>query len=361
MLFFTNFTAIVISADLVFLLIGFRPRQVRGTNELASLVKRRILIASAVLLALSIPLLRTLLKAAQQATVRRDVAATLHRQFDRSGRRVASLEIKAGQNPIVIDSVVQTQDFIEAHEINSAEAAVREKLRMPVHLIVEQVQLAHQIAVRETPLPGRGNDFLAGSLIRREGLPDYGESVSEILSRSQDRVGSMAAPLLRPAGVESLIVKALAIEQDGTMRVELTGKQPRPNEPSMWRVLAAALERDLGEHVHIIATLDLADPGELDVHFRQNSTQVLRGGLHKAAQFVSPWKRKAGIRIAFMAASNSQASLLESRIRRLNLALALNEKNGVAFDHSIDVNTIRLKVTQWIDVNGNESETGRAE
>ena len=112
MLFFTNFTAIVISADLVFLLIGFRPKQVQVGHEHSVLVKWRITIASVVLLTLSIPLLRTLLRAAQQAQIRREISVVLHQQFDRPGQsRLTSTEIKAAQQPLLIDTVVQTEEL----------------------------------------------------------------------------------------------------------------------------------------------------------------------------------------------------------------------------------------------------------
>ena len=71
MLFFTNLTAIVISAAAVFFAAGLRPHA--QADHLV--VRYRVLIAAGVLLLLSVPLVRTLHTAAQQARLRRVCAS----------------------------------------------------------------------------------------------------------------------------------------------------------------------------------------------------------------------------------------------------------------------------------------------
>ena len=362
MLFFTNFTAIVISADLVYLLIGFRPQQVRGTDQHATLVKWRILIASVVLLALSVPLLRTLLRAAQQARVRRDVLTVLHQQFDRAGdRRLASMDIKTGQHPILIDSVVQTKNFIPPHEINSAEEAVSTKLRMPVRLIVEQLQLAHEIAAPPPRTAARANDFLAGGVVRSDGNAEYSESATEMLSRLQDRVKTVVLPLLIPAGVEELTVKGMGVEEGGKLRIELAGRQANLTEPQAWSVVSVALGKDLRAQVRIVADLELASAGNHDVQFRGNSIEASPVELRRVARFLSPWRQKAGIRLAFLVSQTARSELALKRVAALRRKLAVDDAGTVNLDASVVENTIRMKIVQSVDVDGGDTGVARAD
>ena len=71
MLFFTNFTAIVISADLVFFMAGFRPRRVRTGNHYPTFLRYRVLAAGTTLALISVPLVRTLGRASEQASAKR--------------------------------------------------------------------------------------------------------------------------------------------------------------------------------------------------------------------------------------------------------------------------------------------------
>ncbi len=86
MLFFTNFAAIVLSAGLIFLLIGVRPQGAAPERQ-HFIARHRIAIAILMVLALSVPLMRTLRSAAQQAQLRTDVSDLLKRRLLKSGER----------------------------------------------------------------------------------------------------------------------------------------------------------------------------------------------------------------------------------------------------------------------------------
>jgi uncharacterized hydrophobic protein (TIGR00271 family) len=356
MLFFTNFTAIVISAHLVFLLIGFRPRQVRTQSSHAVLVKWRILIASIVLLALSVPLLRTLLKAAQQARLRKEIYAVLHEQFDRPGkRRLASLDIKAGQDPILVDASVQTQSFIEPPQINAVEAAVSARLRKPVRLMVEQVQLAHEIPPTQMPTSKGTNDFVAGGVVRSGEAPELAASASDMLSRLQDRVVSVLEPLLRPASVHSLHVDGLVVEEGGILRIELSGRQAGLSETQAWKVASVVLGKDLRAPVHVIAALDLDSPSH-DVRFRKSSSYLPSSELRKAVRFRAGWKERADVQCTFIASAQARPELLAGRIVALRRAMHGEEGAVVRSDAHMDENMIRMQFVQRLDVSGGSGD-----
>ena len=356
MLFFTNFTAIVISADLVFLLIGFRPRQVHARDEHVVLVKWRIVIASLVLVALSVPLLRTLLRAAQQTRVRREIAAVLHLHFDRPGqRRLANMDIKAAQKPLLVDSVVQTERYIEPHEINLAEAELNNRLRTPVRLVVEQIQLAHQPAGPPTASMRSGNDFLAGGLVRSGLGPGYGQPPAEILARLQDRVTSLLEPLLRSTGVRDLEMQGMAMRGDKLL-VEFSGRQSDVLDYHVWRVMSAALEKELGTGIRIRAVLRLDKPGTQAIRFRQKSRQATAAEYRKARLFLAPWRSKPGVRSALFASAACTPQLREERVVVLRQKLSW-EPGLFGLDSSLPEDMVQLQIVQVVDVDKTEGAT----
>ncbi len=352
MLFFTNFTAIVISADLVFLLIGFRPKQLKLTEKHSVFVRWRIAIASVVLLALSIPLLRTLLGAAQQARIRREVAIVLHEQFDRPGRRLASMDIKAERKSVLVDSAVQTERFIEPHEINSAEAAIAARLRAPARLIVQQVQLAHEITSPPVHPTVSSNDFVAGGVVRPEGAPEFAQAPAETLSRMQDKVQSILHPLLSPAGVRQLTVNSLGVETGGKLRVDVSAQEATMTDDLAWKVASAALGKELKADVRIIATLEMADVSAFDIRFGKNSSQASATELKKMARFLNPWKDRANVRSTLLTPSQGRPELIARRISSLRPRFQVESVRPADPAATLNENAIRLKLVQVVDVDG---------
>ena len=123
MLFFTNLTAIIISADLIFLLVGFRPMHLVDVRQHTTLVRGRFFIAGAILIVLSIPLIRTLTHAAQQANLRKQVQAVLAEQVPRaSARKLDRISLELRDNEISVQAAVETPKFIEPQEIKEWES-----------------------------------------------------------------------------------------------------------------------------------------------------------------------------------------------------------------------------------------------
>ncbi len=163
MLFFTNFTAIVLSASLVFLLIGVRPQIARLGQEHHSLIRWRIAIAGAVLLVTSIPLMRTLMHAAEQANIRGQVQDTLKRSMQsHADRQLDSVSVELLKGTVAVGASVQTAQYMEPTDIEQLRSAMEKRIGLPVRLQVQQLQLASRPASTEQVI----RDFIAAGLVR---------------------------------------------------------------------------------------------------------------------------------------------------------------------------------------------------
>ncbi len=197
MLFFTNFAAIVLSASLVFLVVGFRPRMGRGEGPHSLLVRWRIAIAASLLVIISIPLMRTLISAAEQAHLKRMVESTLEKDMrKRSDRRLGSIAVELNQGVVQVRASVQTAKFIDASEISALQKSLETQIAKPVQLQVDQLQLARKAITTEEIM----HDFLAAGLVRpvSEEKPP---SPSDAIGSLQDHLETSLRALLAPAAI----------------------------------------------------------------------------------------------------------------------------------------------------------------
>ncbi len=175
MLFFTNMTAIVISADLVFLLAGFRPKQQMAPQQHRFMVRNRILIASALLLLLSIPLVHTLSLAAGQARLKREISGFLKAELEQARKsKIAGLDFNSTEDPIPIEVVIRTINRFDGDVIRRISEQLSAKLNRKIRLDVQQV-IVEEAGVGDT---ARKLDILKGG----------GEAVREYVRSEMDRM-----------------------------------------------------------------------------------------------------------------------------------------------------------------------------
>ena len=131
MLFLTNFAAIVLSAGLVFLLIGVRPQSAVADRQ-HFIARYRIAIAVLVLLGLSVPLMRTLRSAAQQAQLRTEVSNLLRRRLPKSeDRQLDTVKLQIAKDHVAVAAIVQTSRFIEPQEVQALQSELTTSDRTP--------------------------------------------------------------------------------------------------------------------------------------------------------------------------------------------------------------------------------------
>lgn len=218
MLFFTNLTAIVISAAAVFFPVGFRPHE--EADHL--LARPRIMVASAVLIVVSIPLVRTLHSASQQALQRREITSVLKRRLESQREsRLSTLDFSASPQAVAVNAVVYTDKFIPQAEEDVVAALLSERLTRPVKLHLQQLRFETE-------------DFLAGTKPKPAAAPTPPPPVAAVVGEAQSQVQSLLGSLLEPAAVASPFVRSLGRQAGGALLVESLGRARAPSDASAW-------------------------------------------------------------------------------------------------------------------------------
>jgi uncharacterized hydrophobic protein (TIGR00271 family) len=328
MLFFTNLTAIVISAAAVFFAVGFRPHE--EANHL--LVRHRIMVASVVLVVVSIPLVRTLHSATQQALIRREITSVLKRRLETEGAsRVSSLDFSATAQGIVVDAVVYTSRFIPSTEEDIVASLVSERLRRPVTLHLQQLRLETQ-------------DFLAAMQPRATVAPTPVPPVAVVVGAAQLRVQSALEALLVPAGIAQPAVQTMGQRADGGLLVEVKGQAMAPSDQSAWSVAAAVLAREVGSSVELAARLRIGAP--LQVAFRSGSRLASAAELEKLAPVSGFTEPRPDLRLAFAVSPDADPALSRARAAFLRQKLNLSVAERLDSDPGLDGESVRIQLFQ---------------
>ena len=210
MLFFTNLASIIVSADIVFLLVGVRSAVAPTGPEKSWWIRHRMAISWAILIVLSIPLIRTLINAADQRRVQNQIRSTLEQKLNHPGTtRLDEVTVLIGRNVVSAEVTVQTAKLILPKEEKQIEQELSQQLGRKVALRLGQIQLAQAV---NPPVAGPvGRDYLSGGKIRPP-AEEARLSPAEMLRRVQESARDELAPALHAAGVETFEIFAVGRE-----------------------------------------------------------------------------------------------------------------------------------------------------
>ena len=281
MLFLTNFAAIVLSAGLIFLLIGVRP-QSTVTDRHHFIARYRIVIAVLVLLGLSVPLMRTLRNAAQQAKLRTEVSNLLRRRLPKSEeRQLNTVKLQIAKDYVAVAAIAQTSRFIEPKEVQALQSELTRLIGRPVRLELQQLQLAR----KESASPVEGKDYLGGGVVQQTESKGTSPSTTATIAKAQETTQASLTSLLSPAGVSELTVHSVGLQPDGELQIEVSASQNRTVGQSPWQVAAESVSRDLGVPLQIRADVTSADPG-YELKYRPNSIRLTERGDKELRTFI---------------------------------------------------------------------------
>ena len=316
MLFFTNFTAIVLSASLVFLLIGFRPQVSRLGEGHRLLIRWRIGIAVAVFVIISIPLMRTLIRAATQANIRGQVQQTLTREVQAHGdRKLDSVSIELLKGAVAVNASVQTAQYMEPGDIEQLQSALAKRIGMPVRLQVQQLQLARKTASTEQVI----RDFLAAGLVRPATVEKPPSPAVEI-GNVQQQMESSLRSLVGAAGVTAQVI-SVGKAADGKVVLTAGAQAPQLTSSEMWSVAAAGLAREISSPVRINVTV-AATGAALQISYRGASIQPSTAQLRQVRRFSAGLAK--GVGVAFKQSPDVDQRLATLRITRLRELISRN-------------------------------------
>ena len=130
MLFFTNLASIIVSADIVFLLVGVRQEPVALRQEASWWVRHRMAISWCILFALSVPLIKTLIRAADQRRTHNEIRSTLAQKLNHPGAsRLDDVSVQLDHDFVSAEATVETAKLILPDEEKKLEEDLSQRPR----------------------------------------------------------------------------------------------------------------------------------------------------------------------------------------------------------------------------------------
>jgi uncharacterized hydrophobic protein (TIGR00271 family) len=142
LLFFTNFVAIVLTSDFVFLILGFRSKH---TEVQPYSSRKRLLIIFSLLTLISIPLVYTLVVDIQKVKEKKIIEKALKGQLNREkASRMTGYSYLPQNDKLIIRASVNTVKYLDAKSKQKIEQELAGLLKRPLEVMLEQVIVASE-------------------------------------------------------------------------------------------------------------------------------------------------------------------------------------------------------------------------
>ncbi len=254
LLFVTNLVAIMISAALVFRLMGFRPRGHADESRLSLIY--RMAFSAGILIVLSIPLLQTLRKAVSQIGLRASVGHALNASFRTTHSSVSDVTVTQAGPEIDVHATLRTTRYFETGQINAAQELLRHNLGPRAKLNVDQI-LVTQGGIRPEQAVRSGN-ALSAEVVR--------PAAQEMPFSFKDSAGKMLADLQKQldellAGTPVQSVGKATVELAPTLAVRVQLESPEPLNVQMVALLSSQLSTRLSMPAQLFGQVRLTGEG----------------------------------------------------------------------------------------------------
>jgi uncharacterized hydrophobic protein (TIGR00271 family) len=311
LLFLTNLVSIMISAAVVFLLIGFRPHEEaeRGHWKL----KYRVALSALVLVVLAIPLVQTLRTAVSQVRLRAEIAGLLDDSFKTETSAVSDMSFGKGAQGLQVRATVRTTRYYETSEINAAEQSLRKRFGAGARLTIDQILVTQGGLTREQA--ARIRDFISGRVVQPEvkEVPfDFKKTQDALVAHLQKQVDEVLAgtPIRRVGPLRAEVGGS----PPGVCKLQL--RAPEPLEEQTARLLASQLSAKISIplEAHGVVELQGADYA-LAVEVRDARTRLSRQRRQAVAKLLAVVVSRPDLRMRVSAASeNTDAEAIKSSV-----------------------------------------------
>jgi uncharacterized hydrophobic protein (TIGR00271 family) len=255
LLFVTNLVSIMISAAVVFLLMGFTPHE--GTEESKAKLYRRMAISALVLIVLAIPLVQTLRRAVTQIGLRADVQDVIQGAFKTDHSTISDLSFtQAGKN-FQVSVAVRTTQYFESEQIEAAQQSLRKRFGANTQLMVDQILVAQ--GGLSAAQVARLRDFISGTVVQPPpkevpfDLRGTSQKITTYLQKQVDEV--LGGTSIRSAGP---LRADLGSPGPLVLTLQLTGLEPL--EAQTVKLLASQLSTKVSQPTALHGVMALEGP-----------------------------------------------------------------------------------------------------
>lgn len=194
LLFFTNFTAIIIATCIVFYLYGFKPSIISETD--VSALKKRISSLAVVLIVISIPLIYTLQQSIAEVGLRTNIKKILESEFNKTGvSSLSSFSYSKGEDKgIDVHATVNTVSYLKEAEIDAVEKKLRNTVRQTAKLNVEQIKV-HPGGLKE-PAVKTSTPAIAPPKAPQEIIKGSKENIVAVVRQLSEKIEKIISPAI---------------------------------------------------------------------------------------------------------------------------------------------------------------------
>lgn len=252
LLFITNLVSIIISAALVFHLVGFRPREQGERGRLG--LKYRMAISLVVLLILTIPLFQTLRRAVIQVGQRSVILRVLNDAFKTAGSTPSEVTFSQSGDALFVHATLRTTRYFDAQEIGKAQKSLKEHFGPRTKLDIDQILMAQGNLSADQA--ARLKNFISGGVVRpvQEEPPfDLKSAEEKILAYYQKTVNEVfiGTPIHFLGSPRAELGKDVPVDLD----LQLASNQPL--EQQTIALLASQLSSKLNLPTRLHGTVEL--------------------------------------------------------------------------------------------------------
>ena len=303
LLFVTNLVAIIISAAVVFRVMGFQPHEEAEKGRLNLLY--RMAISAAVLLVLSIPLFQTLRTAVTQVSLRSDIVHELNAALRTPHASVADLTFSKESGRLLIHATLRTKRYFETHQIDAAQESLRKRFGSDTRLEVDQILVAEGGISPEQA--ARTGDFVSGGVVRpavQEAPFDFKLSGEKMLAHLQKQVDEvLAGTPIRQTGETCVQVAPTP----SVVRLKLAA--PEPLDAQTISLLASQLSSKLASPVQLHGEVRLQGQGyQLVIQLPESRRTLLAPERQDVTKLASLVGKRSDLRLQITEQSASAES-----------------------------------------------------
>ncbi len=256
LLFVTNLVSIMLSAALVFRLMGFRPHEATEEGEIK--LRKRMAVSALVLAVLAVPLVQTLRNAVGQIRTRSAIQRVLDQAFVTKHSSLTDMSFVRRDGVLNIHATVRTTEYFEDKAIAAVQEDIRREFGSSARLEIDQLLVtqgglsAQQVA--------RLRDFISGRMVEptpKEPPFDLKATEERLTSHLQAQFDEVLA------GTRVQRVHPLRAELGGAgpLKLSLVLASPEPLEKQTVSLLAAQLSQRFSTPVELSGRVNFVGPG----------------------------------------------------------------------------------------------------
>jgi uncharacterized hydrophobic protein (TIGR00271 family) len=255
LLFVTNLVSIMISAAVVFRVMGFAPRV--DTEEEKVKFRGRMAVSVLLLAILAVPLVQTLRRAMTQYTLRSDVEGVVTHGFKTDHSTIADLTYNQVGKTFQVNATVHTTQYFGNAQIESVQDSLRRRFGPNSQLLVNQI-LVTQGGLSPEQI-SRFKDFISGGVAKpgaKEEPFDLKATQEKVAGYFQKQVDeALQGSSIRCTGAVQAMLGA-----NSPVGLNLRLATPEPLEEQTVKLLASQLSAKITCPVELHGVVELKSP-----------------------------------------------------------------------------------------------------